>query len=154
VAKSVQQQGGGGPSMQQQQEGAPSGGQSSGVVQRSDASGLYDVMELILDRGLVIDVFLRVSLVGIEVLTVDARVVVASVDTYLRFAEAVSRLDISEESQGVPEMIEASGGGDDSKQEIKGMIEDAKEEVLEEIDEPEREPARSRSRGGDDEDES
>jgi len=151
VAKSVQQQGSGGSSLQQQQEGAPSGGQSSGVVQRSDASGLYDVMELILDRGLVIDVFLRVSLVGIEVLTVDARVVVASVDTYLKFAEAVSRLDLSEESQGVPEMIEASGG-DGSKQEIKGMIEDAKEEVLEEMEEPEREPARSRGRGDDEED--
>ena len=58
---------------------SPAGGGSSG--------GLYNVIELILDRGLVIDVFVRVALVGIEVLTIDARVVVASVDTYLRFAE-------------------------------------------------------------------
>ncbi|MDX2938488.1 gas vesicle protein, partial [Streptomyces ipomoeae] len=47
-------------------------------------SGLYDVLELILDRGLVIDAFVRVSLVGIEILKIDVRVVVASVDTYLR----------------------------------------------------------------------
>ncbi|MCU7827264.1 gas vesicle protein GvpJ [Kitasatospora sp. DSM 101779] len=53
---------------------------------------LYDVVELILDRGL--DVFVRVSLVGIEILKIDARVVVASVDTYRRFAEACNRLDL------------------------------------------------------------
>ncbi|SDK43787.1 gas vesicle structural protein GvpA [Streptomyces indicus] len=57
-------------------------------------SGLYDVLELILDRGLVIDAFVRVSLVGIEILKIDIRVVVASVDTYLRFAEACNRLDL------------------------------------------------------------
>lgn len=55
---------------------------------------LYDVLELILDKGLVIDAFVRVSLVGIEILKIDVRVVVASVDTYLRFAEACNRLDL------------------------------------------------------------
>ena len=63
------------------------GGRSSG--------SLYNVLELILDRGLVIDVFVRVSLVGIEILTIDARVVVASVDTYLRFAEVCGRTDLT-----------------------------------------------------------
>ncbi|KUJ66539.1 gas vesicle protein [Streptomyces albus subsp. albus] len=58
------------------------------------SGNLYDVLDLVLDRGLVIDVFARVSLVGIEILKVDARVVVASVDTYLRFAEACNRLDL------------------------------------------------------------
>ncbi|MEU9312017.1 gas vesicle structural protein GvpA [Streptomyces sp. NPDC048256] len=58
------------------------------------SSGLYDVLELILDRGLVIDAFVRVSVVGIEILKIDIRVVVASVDTYLRFAEACNRLDL------------------------------------------------------------
>ncbi|WP_372442783.1 gas vesicle protein GvpJ [Streptomyces pactum] len=58
------------------------------------SGNLYDVLELVLDRGLVIDVFARVSLVGIELVKVDARVVVASVDTYLRFAEACNRLDL------------------------------------------------------------
>jgi hypothetical protein len=51
-------------------------------------------LELILDRGVVIDVWARVSLVGIEILTIDARIVVASVDTYLRYAEAVGRLNL------------------------------------------------------------
>jgi gas vesicle structural protein len=57
-------------------------------------SGLADVLDLVLDRGLVVDAYVRVSLLGIELVTVDARVVVASVDTYLRFAEAVERLDL------------------------------------------------------------
>ena len=68
--------------------------QSSNVGRWSGSGGLYNVIELILDRGLVIDVFVRLSLVGIEVLTIDARVVVASVDTYLRFAEACNRVDL------------------------------------------------------------
>src|SRR6201995_3360785 len=59
-------------------------------------SGLSDVLDLILDKGLVIDIYVRVSLVGIELLTIDARIVVASVDTYLRFAQAVTRLDLTE----------------------------------------------------------
>lgn len=58
-------------------------------------SGLADVLDLILDKGLVVDLYVRVSLVGIELLTIDARIVVASVDTYLRFAEAVERLDVA-----------------------------------------------------------
>jgi hypothetical protein len=65
------------------------------------------VLDILLDKGLVIDIFLRVSLVGIELLTVDARIVIASVDTYLRFAEAVNRLDIGESSsEGLPQLIE------------------------------------------------
>ena len=63
---------------------------------RPSPSGLADVIDTILDKGLVIDAYVRVSLVGIELLTIDARIVVASVDTYLRFAEAVNRLDLSE----------------------------------------------------------
>ncbi|MGW5655078.1 gas vesicle protein GvpJ [Streptomyces humi] len=58
------------------------------------SSGLYDVLELILDRGLVIDAYVRVSLLGVEILQIDVRIVVASVDTYLRFAEACNRLDL------------------------------------------------------------
>jgi hypothetical protein len=62
-------------------------------------SGLADVVDLILDKGLVIDVYVRVSLVGIELLTIDARIVVASVDTYLRFAEAVGRIEVEEQHE-------------------------------------------------------
>jgi hypothetical protein len=68
------------------QPAATSGGSGTG--------GLFDILELILDRGLVIDVFVRVSLVGIEILKIDVRIVIASVDTYLRFAEACNRLDL------------------------------------------------------------
>ena len=64
-------------------------------------SGLADVIETILDKGLVIDAYVRVSLVGIEILAIDVRVVIASVDTYLRFAEAMDRL--GQENLGHPE---------------------------------------------------
>ncbi|RRO18715.1 gas vesicle structural protein GvpA [Saccharopolyspora rhizosphaerae] len=82
------------------------------AVQQSGGRGggsgnLYDILELILDRGIVIDVFVRVSLVGIELLTVDARIVVASVDTYLRFAEACNRLDLTNatNASGLPDLV-------------------------------------------------
>src|SRR6059036_2705685 len=74
-------------------------------------SGLADVLDVLLDKGLVIDAFVRVSLVGIELLTVDARVVVASVDTYLHFAEAVNRLDLvqSGNAQTLGDLVEGRG---------------------------------------------
>jgi hypothetical protein len=82
-------------------------------------SGLADVLELILDKGLVIDIYVRVSLVGIELLTIDARIVVASVDTYLRFAEAVGRMDIAEtgDAKGLPELGEQLLGGGSGERE-------------------------------------
>ncbi|MFD4990174.1 gas vesicle protein GvpJ [Streptomyces sp. NPDC058374] len=81
------------------------------IVCAPRAGTLYDTLELILDRGMVIDVFIRVSLVGIEILKIDARICVASVDTYLRFAEACNRLDLENDtrSRTVPEMF--GGGG-------------------------------------------
>src|SRR6187549_783260 len=69
---------------------------SGGYLERPAPSGLADVIEIILDKGIVIDAYVRVSLVGIELLTIDARIVIASVDTYLRFAEATNRLDLYE----------------------------------------------------------
>jgi len=109
----------------------------SGYVARSSSSGLYDVLELILDKGLVIDVFVRVSLIGIEILTIDARIVIASVDTYLRFAEAVNRLDLMQtETQGLPDMMEGlSEGGAESK--TKGVLQGAKEALFGDEDEDE-----------------
>src|SRR5919199_1225208 len=102
-----------------------------GYVARSSSSGLYDVLELILDKGLVIDVFVRVSLVGIEILTIDARIVIASVDTYLRFAEAVNRLDLEakDDSKGLPQLMEdMTQGGASSK--TKGALEGAKDALF------------------------
>jgi hypothetical protein len=115
--------------MQQSRGSSPYRG-GSGYVARSSSSGLYDVLELILDKGLVIDVFVRVSLIGIEILTVDARIVIASVDTYLRFAEAVNRLDLmSTETQGLPELMEGiTEGGASNK--TKGMLQGAREAIF------------------------
>ena len=93
------------------------------------SSGLYDVLELVLDRGLVIDAFVRVSLVGIEILKIDVRVVVASVDTYLRFAEACNRLDLESgpnKSPGLPEVVGSiteSGARGKSKGALSGAAE-------------------------------
>ncbi|MEU5593115.1 gas vesicle structural protein GvpA [Streptomyces sp. NPDC020298] len=93
------------------------------------SSGLYDVLELVLDRGLVIDAFVRVSLVGIEILKIDVRVVVASVDTYLRFAEACNRLDLEagpRKSPGLPDIVgemTESGARGKSKGALSGAAE-------------------------------
>ncbi|WP_432476107.1 gas vesicle protein GvpJ [Nocardioides sp. GXQ0305] len=98
-----------------------------GYLERPAPSGLADVIEIILDKGIVIDAYVRVSLVGIELLTIDARIVIASVDTYLRFAEATNRLDLLEQGGGKPldEFIgdlQESGAG----RKVKGAVSGAK----------------------------
>jgi gas vesicle structural protein len=100
-------------------------------LDRPSPSSLADVIDTILDKGLVIDIYLRVSLVGIELLTIDARIVIASVDTYLRFAEAVNRLDLTEtQTHGIPELMEdISQAG--SRGKTSGAIEAVKETVEE-----------------------
>src|SRR3954470_18312098 len=117
-------------------------------VQRSNGGGLYELIDVILDKGLVIDVFLRVSLVGIELLTVDARIVIASVDTYLRFAEAVNRLEItSSESEGIPQLMDdITSDGASSK--TRGVLEGAKESLFGSDDDDERQGNSRRSRSG------
>ncbi|MGZ4490478.1 MAG: gas vesicle structural protein GvpA, partial [Nocardioidaceae bacterium] len=99
-----------------------------GYLERPAPSGLADVIEIILDKGIVIDAYVRVAVVGIELLTIDARIVIASVDTYLRFAEAVNRLDLqpSEQVAGLPGMVhELREGG--AKQKTRGALSGAKE---------------------------
>jgi hypothetical protein len=98
-----------------------------GVLERKqETNSLADVVGTILDKGVVIDVFARVSLVGIEVLRVDARVVVASIDTYLRYAEAVNRLDLGTREPGqLPDVVgdithAAARGAAEGK--VKGAI--------------------------------
>ena len=83
-------------------------GTASNYLQRAPSpSGLADVIDLILDKGLVIDAYVRIAVIGIELVTVDARVVIASIDTYLRFAEQVNRLDLTQtELAGLPELQE------------------------------------------------
>jgi hypothetical protein len=93
-------------------------------------SSLADVLDVVLDKGIVIDAYVRVAVVGIELLTIDARVVIASVDTYLRFAEAVNRLDIqpSDQVAGLPGLMnELTEGGARSK--TKGALTGAKEKA-------------------------
>jgi hypothetical protein len=101
-------------------------------LDRPAPSSLADVIETILDKGLVIDIYVRVSLVGIELLTIDARIVIASVDTYLRFAEAVNRLDLTEtgNSQGLPELLEGMTEKG-AKGKTSGALEGAKDKFEE-----------------------
>ncbi|MGY4098737.1 gas vesicle protein GvpJ [Nocardia sp. R16R-3T] len=105
------------------------GGGATGTLARPNSSSLADVVDTILDKGLVIDAFARVSLVGIELVTIDARVVVASVDTYLRFAEAVNRLEISSsEPKGLTDIVgDVTEGA--AKHKTKGALEAAGEKV-------------------------
>jgi hypothetical protein len=130
---------------------------TGGYLERPRPSGLADVIDVILDKGLVIDAYVRVSLIGIEILTIDARIVIASVDTYLRFAEAVGRLNLAESdnSQGLPELVEGMTEGG-SKSKTKGAVEGVKEKLgMGDGDDEEREKSRvrRRSRRGEDEDE-
>jgi len=98
-----------------------------------------EVIETILDKGLVIDAYVRVSLVGIELLTIDARVVVASVDTYLRFAEAVNRLDISEDTKGLPEVFSRENV---SKNVTKGALDGVEDQLREFVGSDTKRPSR------------
>ena len=133
---------------------------SQGYLTRAPrSSGLADVLEILLDRGLVIDAYVRVSLVGIELLTVDLRVVIASVDTYLRFAEAVNRLDLRavDDSKSVPDLFQ-SGGEQLAETKTKGAVEGGMDAIKEKMglgggsdddddDDRERSSSGSRSRG-------
>jgi len=140
-------------------------GTASNYLQRGPSpSGLADVLELILDKGLVIDAYVRVSVIGIEILTIDLRVVIASVDTYLRFAEAVNRLDLRavDDSKSVPDLF-SSGTEDIAQHKTKGAIEGGMDAIKEKIglggrnrdedddEDADKESARSRRGRGNDE---
>jgi hypothetical protein len=105
-------------------------GTASNYLQRAPSpSGLADVIDLILDKGLVIDAYIRIAVIGIELITIDARIVIASVDTYLRFAEQVNRLDLTQtEAAGLAEL---RGDNDQrgGKEKSQGMMEGAKDKA-------------------------
>ena len=126
-------------------------------LDRPAPSSLADVIDTILDKGLVIDIYVRVSLVGIELLTNDARIVIASVDTYLRFAEAVNRLDLSDtEVHGIPELVEGmtesgskgktSGAIEGVKDKVSGILAGDEEDEGEDEDQEKKERPRQQSR--------
>jgi len=103
-------------------------GTASNYLQRAPSpSVLADVVDLILDKGLVIDAYVRIAVIGIELITIDARIVIASVDTYLRFAEAVNRLDLTE--SGGMGLEDLKGEGNGTKRKAQGAIEGAKEKL-------------------------
>jgi gas vesicle structural protein len=109
-----------------------------GNVERSrgGSSSLADVVALILDKGIVVDVFARVSLVGIEILSIDVRVVIASVDTYLRFAEAANRLDLysaDAKPKGLTDVMQGITEGP-TKGIAKGKTQGALEGAVEKIE--------------------
>ncbi len=121
--------------------------QGGGGVQKAPSGQLAEILDLILDKGLVIDIFVKVSLVGIELITIDARIVVASVDTYLKFAEATNRLDLHEKGGKdlgtfMGDMTEGVTQGG-AKGKTKGML-DAGKEKWDEIrgNDDEKQPAR------------
>ena len=129
-----------------------SSARGGGYLSRPAPSGLADVIETILDKGLVIDAYVRVSLVGIELLTVDARIVIASVDTYLRFAEATNRLDLYE--QGGKDLTETIGDlqETDARTRVGGAVQGVKKALTgssrddDDDDEDERPRKRSSAR--------
>ena len=116
-----------------------------GYLSRPAPSGLADVIEIILDKGIVIDAYVRVSLVGIELLTIDARIVIASVDTYLRFAEATNRLDLYEKGgKDLGEFIGDMQEGGAAKK-TSGAVKGVKKAITGGGDDEERRPARKSS---------
>jgi len=120
-------------------------GTARNYLQRAPSpSGLADVIEIILDKGIVIDAYVRVSLVGIELLTIDARIVIASVDTYLRFAEATNRLDLYEKGKDLGEFIGDMQEGGASKK-TSGAVKGVKRAISGGGDDEERRPARKSS---------
>ena len=135
--------------------------QRGGYLERPTPSGLAEVIDLILDKGLVIDIYVRVALVGIELLTIDARIVIASVDTYLRFAEAVNRLDLTENGpKGLPDLLGSlteGGARHKTRGALAGVRETAREVLGRDDDsrgnESDGHRARSRRREDEEEDE-
>ena len=77
------------------------------VERAPGGTSLIDVLDRILDKGIVIDAWVRISLVGIDLITVEARVVIASIDTYLKYAEAVGITS----TVARPALGEPAGGG-------------------------------------------
>ena len=102
--------------------------QPGGYLDRPHSSSLADVLTVVLDKGLVIDAYVSVSVAGIQLLSVDARIVVASVDTYLRFAEATNRLDL--EAAGGPSLVEVFEEGFEDL--VEGVAHDVVRDKVEE----------------------
>ena len=108
----------------------PAGKHRARRIGDAGPSNLAEVLDLILDKGIVIDAYVRVSAIGIELLTIDARIVVASVDTYLRFAEAVNRLDLEQQPNNLTlEDLQNRGSQSMGREKGERALERAKDRV-------------------------
>src|SRR5689334_8167188 len=121
---------------------------SSSIGRAPRPSGLADVLDLVLDKGIVIDAYVRLALVGIEILTLDARIVIASVDTYLRFAEAVNRLDLQPDNQatglpGLMDNLREGGAQKKTKGAISGITDSVREKFGSDDDDEDEEERRA-----------
>ena len=106
------------------------GGQPGSALERGGSGGgtLADVVETVLDKGVVIDAQVSVAVVGIQLLEINARIVIASVETYLRFAEAVDRLSIVPKDQkGLPDLVGDAGKAATKGKAISGLGKAAQE---------------------------
>ncbi|KAB1912040.1 gas vesicle protein [Micromonospora sp. AMSO31t] len=106
-------------------------GQSGSALERTSGGGggtLADVVETVLDKGVVIDAQVSVAVVGIQLLEINARIVIASVETYLRFAEAVDRLSIVPKDQkGLPDLVGDAAGAATKGKAVSGLGKAAQE---------------------------
>jgi hypothetical protein len=117
-----------------------------GYLARPNPSGLADVIEIVLDKGIIVDAYARVSLVGIELMTFDARIVIASVDTYLRFAEATNRLDLSDKGGRPLADLAAEGAGAAVEKVAGGVVERKVDHAMDKVGEPVEKVARAAGR--------
>lgn len=113
-----------GPGGRPQQNGAS----RSSVQKMGGASGLADVLTVILEKGIVVDAWVRLSIIGIEILTLEIRAVIASVDTYLRYAEAIglTALAAAPRPDQLPQGVVTdllNGAGGPSEDEILAYLE-------------------------------
>ncbi len=107
---------------------ATSGGQQAGALERIGGGGLADVVETVLDKGIVIDAQVSVDVVGIQLMEINARIAIASIETYLRFAETVDRLDVVPEGQqGLVDLVEDVSGAITKGTAVGGLGRAAKE---------------------------
>ncbi|OKI52903.1 gas vesicle protein GvpJ [Micromonospora sp. CB01531] len=126
------------------------GSQPGSALERSSGAGggtLADVVETVLDKGVVIDAQVSVAIVGIQLVEINARIVIASVETYLRFAEAVDRLSITPKgAKGLPDMVGDAAGAATKGRTISGLGQAAREITGVVVDSlSDRSPERERS---------
>lgn len=119
------------PAGRSQQALTPRGG----VQKMGGASGLAEVLAVILEKGIVIDAWVRLSIIGIEILTLEIRAVIASVDTYLRYAEAIGLTTLAAaprnaDAMSLPPGLNGNGTGNGARAGLPGVGGPSDDEIL------------------------